>query len=87
VILLCHRLFSIAEGKNPRNDSGKAKEEHAHTHVPLSCPRCMRPADCNVGPQPANCHLTRAQSWAFQVAFEIPVWIMMEWVHQARPSS
>lgn len=31
--LLCHRLFSSAEGRNPGNNSEKAKEEHADTHT------------------------------------------------------
>lgn len=56
-----------------------------HTHTPLTCPRWA--ADCNVGPQLANCCLMHTQSQAFQTAFQIPVWIMMQWVRQARTSS
>lgn len=54
---------------------------------PLSLPIACCPADCNARPQPANYHLTPAQSRAFRAAFQIPVWIMMEGVRQARLSS
>lgn len=56
-----------------------------HTRTPLTCLRWA--ADCSVGPQLANCCLMHTQSQAFQTAFQIPIWIMMQWVCQARTSS
>lgn len=65
-----------------------------HSFTPIACqgeppplPITRCPADCNAGPQPANCHLAPAQSQAFQVVLKIPIWIKMEQEHQARLSS
>lgn len=52
------------------------------THA-LAVPCC--PAGCCTELQLANCHLTPAQSRAFGVASKIPVWVMMERAHGARP--